>query len=89
MKKDNWKCKVCCEDEKTLNVHHIRYEKGKKIWQYNDCYLITLCEDCHNEWHRVYDKGLGWGRISAIVDVCDTYQIGIEHFKAIKLMNNG
>jgi 5-methylcytosine-specific restriction endonuclease McrA len=63
-KQDNWECKICGDNEKTLNVHHIRYIKGLKIWEYPDTLLITLCHDCHDfvhykgqwDWIKDYEK---------------------------------
>lgn len=47
MLRDNFKCQICGDTENTLNVHHIRYVKGRKPWEYDDNELITLCEKCH------------------------------------------
>lgn len=49
MKRDGFTCHRCRDKEKTLNVHHLMYDKGKDPWDYDDCALITLCEDCHKE----------------------------------------
>ena len=57
LKRDDFKCRCCESANKTLHVHHIWYpEKGKDIWEVDDCDLITLCEECHKEWHRIYDS---------------------------------
>jgi len=34
-----------------LNVHHKKYIEGRKIWEYNDSDLITLCSECHTNEH--------------------------------------
>lgn len=47
MERDGFACKVCGEKTATLHVHHLKYEKGKKIWDVNDDDLETLCEKCH------------------------------------------
>lgn len=47
MKRDEFACRHCKSKEKTLNVHHCFYEKGKKPWEYKKHTLVTLCEDCH------------------------------------------
>lgn len=47
MLRDNFKCQICGDMENTLNVHHIRYVKGREPWEYDDNELITLCEKCH------------------------------------------
>jgi hypothetical protein len=34
-----------------LQVHHKRYIQGKSVWQYENDDLITLCKECHTEFH--------------------------------------
>jgi len=51
--RDNWKCRVCANEEITLCVHHIEYINGRDPWEYPDSYLITLCEDCHSRWGEI------------------------------------
>lgn len=47
MNRDKWRCSLCWNKERTLHVHHLKYIKGKKPWEYPNDYLMTLCEDCH------------------------------------------
>ncbi len=47
MQLDNFSCIKCGEKEKTLNVHHKFYNFGQEPWEYPDCALVTLCEECH------------------------------------------
>lgn len=49
MLRDNFTCQICGDTETTLNVHHIRYVKGREPWEYEDNELITLCEKCHEK----------------------------------------
>ena len=51
LQRDEFKCHMCGSDEKTLHVHHIRYENGRKVWEYDDLELITLCDPCHDLEH--------------------------------------
>ncbi len=45
--RDDFCCRYCFCDDKTLHVHHLLYHKDREPWEYeNDC-LITACEDCH------------------------------------------
>jgi len=49
LQRDGWTC-LCCEaTDKTLHVHHILYWPKRNPWEYEDCFLQTLCEDCHAE----------------------------------------
>lgn len=47
MKRDNFKCSACDNEELPLHVHHKEYIDGMKPWEYESNQLITLCEDCH------------------------------------------
>lgn len=47
MERDKFTCQLCHSKDKTLNVHHMYYRTGKKVWEYDDESLKTLCEDCH------------------------------------------
>ena len=47
MKRDKFKCKLCNDDETTLNVHHIKYDGDP--WEIDNLYLVTVCEHCHKE----------------------------------------
>lgn len=49
-------CSVCCDDESPLHVHHRRYIKGRKPWEYEADDLVVLCESCHEEAHAIKDK---------------------------------
>jgi len=54
MERDKFTCHMCrktADDGITLNVHHSRYIKGKKPWEYEKWLLTTLCEDCHRHQH--------------------------------------
>lgn len=49
MQRDNFKCRICEDENNTLNIHHILYKKEyKNPWDYPNELLITLCESCHN-----------------------------------------
>lgn len=41
-----------------LNVHHKVYYRNRKLWDYQDDCLITLCEDCHHYVHSLKDIGI-------------------------------
>lgn len=49
LQRDEWTCKYCKSDTKILHVHHVKYINGACPWDYPDKYLLTLCEDCHEE----------------------------------------
>ena len=51
LERDNFQCQSCFDKEKQLHVHHLKYEKGKKIWGYENNKLITLCSSCHESLH--------------------------------------
>lgn len=63
LSRDNFACRRCGDDEKTLYVHHINYIKGNTPWEYNNNRLITLCDDCHGEEHDAKDFAFWVGHI--------------------------
>lgn len=47
MSRDNFSCQCCGSTERELQVHHLAYEKGKRIWDARPSDLLTLCHHCH------------------------------------------
>lgn len=47
MNRDGFRCQICFDTEKTLNVHHCKYKRGLQPWEYPPQSLVTLCEKCH------------------------------------------
>jgi 5-methylcytosine-specific restriction endonuclease McrA len=45
--RDKWTCQMCQSKTKTLSIHHKKYIKGKKPWEYPNKFLVTLCQPCH------------------------------------------
>ena len=52
LSRDNFICQWCLDTETTLHVHHLFYE-GKNPWDTDDDLLITICEQCHNLYHKL------------------------------------
>lgn len=52
---DNYTCRRCGAKESQLHAHHMQYIKGRKPWEYPDANFVTLCDDCHAEFHRIKD----------------------------------
>lgn len=55
LKRDKFCCRLCRDNETTLNIHHLEYSNGEP-WEIDNKYLITLCEDCHHEIERLKKK---------------------------------
>lgn len=53
----DWKCKVCGDATKPLNVHHKIYVRGRLPWEYSGDELDVLCEDCHAAEHGLVAAG--------------------------------
>ena len=51
LKRDKNKCKRCGRTT-NLQVHHKYYKKGRKVWNYPNRALITLCKTCHENEHK-------------------------------------
>jgi hypothetical protein len=52
LNRDKFECQSCYDTESMLVVHHRVYEKGCEPWEYDNKYLVTLCEDCHTKEHE-------------------------------------
>lgn len=50
--RDAFTCQLCGETSKPLVGHHLSYIKGKEVWEYPEDMVITVCRDCHAEWHK-------------------------------------
>ena len=51
-KRDDFKCQHCGATEKTLHAHHLCYIKGLDPWDYEDIFIVTLCDGCHEQFHQ-------------------------------------
>lgn len=58
LERDKWQCKKC-RSEHNLQVHHLKYLKGFMAWDYNDSYLTTLCDSCHQKAHGITKSETG------------------------------
>ena len=56
-----------------MNVHHFNY--SKEPWESEDFELITLCKDCHEKYHEIFDKN----DKAIIANLSDLYW---QYFKA-------
>lgn len=45
--RDNYRCRICKNDDRELEVHHIDYDRKRN----NDDNLVTLCTTCHRGVH--------------------------------------
>lgn len=55
MGRDLFTCQRCGDNTKTLHVHHAYYEKNRKVWDYPNYTLVTLCNDCHKHNHFIFN----------------------------------
>ncbi len=63
MQRDKFKCKLCKDEETTLNVHHLQYTE-KDVWNEPDKNLITVCEHCHIEVEKLKNDNVEFEKIS-------------------------
>lgn len=76
-KRDQWACTQCGCDYRTLHIHHKIYIKGSNPWEYEDDYLITLCQLCHQKEHefiidpvRKYEHLILFKETPAVINSC-------------------
>lgn len=56
MDRDNFSCVRCFASDKSLQVHHKKYIKGREPWEYDHSELETLCYRCHEKEHNIPAK---------------------------------
>lgn len=57
LKRDDYTCQCCEIRGYKLNAHHLNGYNWDKENRTNVDNGITLCEDCHNEFHNTYGRG--------------------------------
>lgn len=56
--RDNYTCQICNDDKGgNLNAHHLNSYKWDKANRTNVDNGITLCEECHKEYHSIFGSG--------------------------------
>lgn len=58
--RDGFQCQFCGDADSPLHVHHIHYLKGSAPWEYPEEFLVTLCEDCHEEEKDELHQSKAW-----------------------------
>ncbi len=79
--RDKWACQACFDTEETLHVHHKCYKPNKKIWEYDNKLLITLCKTCHEEQRsneNIYDTFLELMKEKYLVSEINTLRLGFS-----------
>jgi hypothetical protein len=56
-KRNNYTCQSCYSIGGRLNAHHLDGWNWCKEQRFNVENGVTLCEDCHNDFHKVYGRG--------------------------------
>lgn len=56
LERAGWKCEQCGDADKQMHVHHKRYIKGRKVWEYNLENFEALCGACHEDNHEAKDR---------------------------------
>ncbi len=70
-----WVCERCGAADRTLHIHHKRYRRGAKPWEYEVSELECLCELCHQREHASAPNLdlSGLGRLDALLYVAETF----------------
>jgi 5-methylcytosine-specific restriction endonuclease McrA len=76
MSRDNFMCRVC-KSKCMLSVHHLYYEKGKKLWEYEDEVLVTVCDSCHKAIHFELMKTAGIIAFKILIKEIDPINLNI------------
>ena len=75
-----------------LHVHHLYYIKAKFPWEYQNEALITLCNNCHLEVHKIQTTPIykieNGNRIEISVETCSRCN-GAGYFPQYSKVNDG
>lgn len=55
MSRAKFKCEACNKSDEMLEVHHLVYPKGKKVYETSVDNLCVMCHDCHVEATKMVD----------------------------------
>lgn len=55
--RDNYKCQKCNQEKCKLFVHHLNGYNWFKEGRTDETNAITLCENCHKNFHMIYGSG--------------------------------
>lgn len=80
LSRDEFKCKCCGNADNKLNIHHIFYPKNKQPWEIENYNLITLCDNCHELWHYVFDSKFSSELIYRAAELHEEWQINDLNF---------
>jgi hypothetical protein len=53
LERDDFTCQKCGDTETMLHVHHKVYHRNRKVWDYKDFDLTTLCKHCHTQIDKI------------------------------------
>lgn len=56
LRRDKFACQHCLKVSSSLHVHHRYYKENREPWEYEDSVLISLCQDCHELEHMLYER---------------------------------
>lgn len=57
LSRDNYTCQCCGKTKLKLQVHHLNGYNWYKEGRIDQKNAITLCENCHNNFHALYGRG--------------------------------
>ena len=80
MNRDEFRC-LNCHASDNLTVHHLHYETGLKLWEYDNESLVTLCNDCHNSLHKELVKLSGIIAFNLLIGHVDLSQFNLYSIK--------
>lgn len=55
-KRDAYQCQLCFSGS-GIQAHHKQYISGRMAWEYEEQYLITLCDTHHKLFHGIPEQG--------------------------------
>ena len=88
LERDKFTCLNCLSADKELHVHHLKYQKNTPVWSVDDCFLVTLCTECHDHIHKLKTDWEGYlteaYQSILFLDVGEEREVLSDAFKAVR-----
>lgn len=91
LNRSDFSCERCGSTDKTLHVHHKKYRKGAKPWEYENDQLEALCHSCHKSRHELASEIesmaalMDDGQLITVLGYMQAKLIGFEKDAEIKI----
>lgn len=81
--RDNYTCKCCGKHNNKMEVHHLYSYSTYKEYRTNDKFAVTLCKNCHSNFHLNYGKNDGDNTPKQFYEWIGTSKLDLEKYNGV------